>query len=411
MMETLLRETMMDIVARELGIDPLELRRRNILHRSELPYVTATDMTYDLITSEETMERAVAILGYEDFRREQAAARAEGRYLGVGLSIFVEPSAMGARMLSDGAAIRIDTTGKVLVSMGSGSQGHSVETTICQIVADELGVDIGDVSIVIGDTAATPFGATTGGSRNAVSKVTATLQLRSAPRISGRRCSRDRRTRARGHAGGPGDPQGRHLGERIAPVMSKTLAEIAQRAQASKDLPEGMSPGLEVVGRYTTTTGQTFSNASHVAVCEVDVITGKVIVRRFIVSEDCGIMINPNVVEGQIAGGVIQGIGGVLYEHFVYDDDGNPLTTTFLDYLLPTAAEVPTIEYDHLETPAPTNPGGFKGMGEGGAIGAPSAIINAVFDALSPFGVKITRQPLTPPAILKLLESAAERRS
>jgi aerobic carbon-monoxide dehydrogenase large subunit len=402
MMETLLRETIVDIIARELDIDPLEMRRRNILHRSELPYVTGTDMTYDLITSEETMERAVAILGYEDFRAEQAAAREEGRYLGVGLTVFVEPSAMGARLLSDGAAIRIDTTGKVLVSMGSGSQGHSVETTICQIVADELGVDIADVSIVLGDTAATPFGATTGGSRNAVSGGNSAAK--------GAADLREKVLEIAAHEleASPEDLEIQKgvISVKGAPVMSRTLAQIAQKAQASKDLPAGMSPGLEVVGRYTTTAGYTYSNAAHVAVCEVDVITGKVTVKRFIVSEDCGVMINPNVVEGQIAGGVIQGIGGVLYEHFVYDADGNPLTTTYLDYLIPTSTDVPVIEYDHVETPAPTNPGGFKGMGEGGAIGAPSAIINAVFDALAPFGVKITRQPLTPPAILDLLEEA-----
>jgi carbon-monoxide dehydrogenase large subunit len=402
MMESLLRETMMDIIARGLGIDPLELRRRNIIHRSELPFITGTGMTYDLITSEETMERAVALLGYEEFRADQLTAREEGRYLGVGLSVFVEPSAMGARLLSDGAAIRIDTAGKVLVSVGSGSQGHSVETTICQIVADELGVDIADVSIVIGDTAATPFGATTGGSRNAVSGGNSAIKAASDLRHKVLEIAAHELEAA---------PEDLELKKGVvsikgAPVMSKTLAEIAQRAQASQNLPEGMQPGLEVVGRYTTTSGYTYSNASHVAICEVDVVTGKVKVHRYIVSEDCGVMINPNVVEGQIAGGVIQGIGGVLYEHFVYDADGNPLTTTYLDYLIPTSTEVPIIEYDHLETPAPTNPGGFKGLGEGGAIGAPAAIINAVYDALSPFGVKITSQPLTPPAILRLIESA-----
>jgi carbon-monoxide dehydrogenase large subunit len=402
MMESLLRETMVDIIARGLDIDPLELRRRNIIHRSELPFVTGTGMTYDLITSEETMERAVALLGYEDFRATQLAARGKGRFLGVGLSVFVEPSAMGARMLSDGAAIRIDTAGKVLVSVGSGSQGHSVETTICQIVADELGVDIADISIVIGDTAATPFGATTGGSRNAVSGGNSAIKAATDLRHKVLEIAAHELEAA---------PEDLEINKGVvsvkgAPVMSKTLAEIAQRAQASQNLPEGMQPGLEVVGRYTTTAGYTYSNASHVAVCEVDVVTGKVTVQRYIVSEDCGVMINPNVVEGQIAGGVIQGIGGVLYEHFVYDADGNPLTTTYLDYLIPTSTEVPEIEYDHLETPAPTNPGGFKGLGEGGAIGAPAAIINAVYDALAPFGVKITSQPLTPPAILKLIESA-----
>ena len=402
MMESLLRETMMDIIARGLDIDPLELRRRNIIHQFELPFVTGTGMTYDLITSEETMERAIALLGYEDFRASQKLARDEGRYLGVGLSVFVEPSAMGARLLSDGAAIRIDTAGKVLVSVGSGSQGHSIETTICQIVADELGVDIADVSIVIGDTAATPFGATTGGSRNAVSGGNSAIKAASDLRMKVLEIAAHELEAA------PEDLEIQHgvISVKGAPVMSKTLAEIAQRAQASHSLPEGMQPGLESVGRYTTTSGYTYSNAAHIAVCEVDVVTGKVSVERYIVSEDCGVMINPNVVEGQIAGGVIQGIGGVLYEKFVYDGDGNPLTTTYLDYLIPTSTDVPVIEYDHLETPAPTNPGGFKGLGEGGAIGAPAAIINAVYDALQPFGVKITSQPLTPPEVLRLIESA-----
>ena len=402
MMESLLRETMMDIIARGLDIDPLELRRRNIIHQFELPFVTGTGMTYDLITSEETMERAIALLGYEDFRASQKLARDEGRYLGVGLSVFVEPSAMGARLLSDGAAIRIDTAGKVLVSVGSGSQGHSIETTICQIVADELGVDIADVSIVIGDTAATPFGATTGGSRNAVSGGNSAIKAASDLRMKVLEIAAHELEAA------PEDLEIQHgvISVKGAPVMSKTLAEIAQRAQASHSLPEGMQPGLESLGRYTTTSGYTYSNAAHIAVCEVDVVTGKVSVERYIVSEDCGVMINPNVVEGQIAGGVIQGIGGVLYEKFVYDGDGNPLTTTYLDYLIPTSTDVPVIEYDHLETPAPTNPGGFKGLGEGGAIGAPAAIINAIYDALQPFGVKITSQPLTPPEVLRLIESA-----
>ena len=313
---------------------------------------------------------------------------------------------MGARRLSDGAAIRIDTSGKVLVSVGSGSQGHSVETTICQIVADELGVDISDVNIVIGDTAATPFGATTGGSRNAVSGGNSAIKA-----------AADLREKILEIAANELEASAEDLeivkgvvSVRGAPVVSRTLAEIAQLATASSTLPAGMQPGLESLGRFTTSTGYTFSNATHIALCEVDIETGKTAVRRFIVSEDCGTMINPNVVEGQIAGGVIQGIGGVLYEHFDYDASGNPLTSTYLDYLIPTATEVPEIEYDHLETPAPTNPGGFKGMGEGGAIGAPAAIVNAVADALSPFGVTITRQPLTPPAVLALLEGRTPSR-
>ncbi len=403
MLETVLRETMMDVVAKGLGIDPLEIRRRNVLHREELPHTTATGMVYDLVTGEETLERAVAILGYEDFRAEQARLRDEGRYLGVGISVVIEPSGMPVRRISDGVAIRIDETGKVFVATGSGSQGHSVETTLCQIVADQLGVDIADVNIVIGDTAATPFGGTTGGSRNAIgggnSAIKAATELRTKV------------MELASHAleASPEDLEIKSgvVSVRGVPTLAKTFAEIASIASTQSGLPEGMEPGLESLGRFTTDVPSTFSNATHVAICEVDPTTGRVMVRRYIVSEDCGVIINPNVVEGQIAGGVIQGIGGVLYEEFVYDADGNPLTTTYLDYLIPTATEVPEIEYDHLETHAPTNPGGFKGMGEGGAIAAPAAIINAVADALSPFGVnKIVRQPLTPPRVLELIAQA-----
>jgi carbon-monoxide dehydrogenase large subunit len=403
MMETLLRETMMDVAAKGLGLDPLEIRRRNILHRDDLPHTTGCGQTYDLITADETLERAIAILGYEDFRIEQARLRAEGRYLGVGISVVVEPSGMSVRRVSDGVAVRIDDSGKVMVATGSGSQGHSVETTICQVVADHLGVDIADIHIVIGDTAATPSGGTTGGSRNAIgggnSAMKAAVELRT------------KMLEIASHAleASPEDLEIKNGVVSVAgvPTLTKTFAEIAAIASTQRGVPEGMEPGLETLGRYTTDVPSTFSNATHIAVCEVEIDTGRIHVRRFIVSEDCGVIINPNVVEGQIAGGVIQGIGGVLYENFIYDANGNPLTTTYLDYLIPTSAEVPEIEYDHLETVAPTNPGGFKGMGEGGAIAAPAAIINAVVDALTPFGVtKITDQPLSPQRVLEIINNA-----
>jgi carbon-monoxide dehydrogenase large subunit len=406
MMETLLRETMMDVAAKGLGLDPLEIRRRNILHREELPHKTDCGQTYDLITAQETLERAIAILGYEDFRKEQERRRAEGRYLGVGISVVVEPSGMSVRRLSDGVSIRIDDSGKVQVATGSGSQGHSVETTICQIVADRLGVDIGDIQIVLGDTGATPSGGTTGGSRNAIGGGNSAMKAASQ--------LRDKVLEIASQAleASPADLEIERgvVSVKGVPTMTKTFAEIAAIAARQQTVPEGMEPGLEALGRFTTDVSSTFSNATHIAICEVEIATGRTRVERYIVSEDCGVIINPNVVEGQIAGGVIQGIGGVLYEDFIYDSDGNPLTTTYLDYLIPTATEVPEIEYDHLETHAPTNPGGFKGMGEGGAIAAPAAIINAVADALTPFGVtKIIRQPLTPPAVLALIEAAPSR--
>ena len=203
-----------------------------------------------------------------------------------------------------------------------------------------------------------------------------------------------RRTRQRARHSDSGDLVRRDRVDRLLPAAS---------------LPQGMAAGLESSARYTARSPMLWANATHVCTCEVDVSTGAVTLLRYIVSEDCGPMINPNIVEGQIAGGTVQGIGGALLEQLVYDEDGNPLTTTFLDYLLPTATEVPTIEYGHVETPAP-GPGGYKGVGEGGAIGAPPAVVNAVADALAPFGVDITRLPVSPAAIVALLADSAGAR-
>jgi carbon-monoxide dehydrogenase large subunit len=193
---------------------------------------------------------------------------------------------------------------------------------------------------------------------------------------------------------------------RGTPDIGLSFAEIASISYFQPErLPAGVPAGLEASGRYRARSPMIWANATHVCTCEVDVVTGEVTLLRYIVSEDCGPMINPDVVEGQIAGGTVQGIGGALYEHFSYDDDGNPLTTTFMDYLLPTTTEVPTIEYGHIETPGPGQ-GGYKGVGEGGAIGAPPAVVNAVADALAPLGVKITRLPLSPASIADLVSEA-----
>jgi carbon-monoxide dehydrogenase large subunit len=191
---------------------------------------------------------------------------------------------------------------------------------------------------------------------------------------------------------------------RGTPTIGLSLAEIASIAYfGHATLPPEIAAGLEASGRYRATAHNIWANATHVCTCEVDIETGVVTLLRYVVSEDCGPMINPSVVEGQIDGGTVQGIGGALYEHLAYDEDGNPVTTTFLDYLLPTIAEVPVIEHGHIETPGP-GPGGYKGVGEGGAIGAPPAVVNAVADALAPFGVTITRLPATPASLVTLLE-------
>jgi carbon-monoxide dehydrogenase large subunit len=343
------------------------------------------------------------MLDYEAFRREQAQARAAGRYLGVGTSSFVEPTTPGYGVYgTEGATIRIEPSGKVNVYVAGGSTGNSLETTVVQLTADALGVDIDDVATIQGDTALTPFGAGACGSRSA--SMTAGAVGETAAVL------RDRILAIAAHrleaAADDLELAGGRASVRGTPSRGITYAEIARLAYLSpRELPPGIPAGLEASGRYTAASPQVWTNASHVCTCEVDVATGRVQLLRYIVSEDCGPMINPAVVDGQIDGGTVQGIGGALFEHLVYDEDGNPVTTTFLDYLLPTAADVPEIEHGHLETPGP-GPGGYKGVGEGGAIGAPPAVANAVADALSPFGVTITEQPLSPSRILALLDGA-----
>ena len=287
------------------------------------------------------------------------------------------------------------------VYVAGGSTGNSLETAVVQLTADALGLDLADVRTIQGDTAVTPFGAGTGGSRSG-SMIAGAVEETAA-------ILRERITAIAAHRleAAPGDVvlEASRAYVRGTPSITVTLAEIADIAYfKTGGLPEGVPAGLEASARYQARSPIIWANATHVCTCEVDVTTGAVTLLRYVVSEDCGPMINPNVVEGQIAGGTVQGIGGVLFEHLAYDEDGNPLTTTFMDYLLPTASDVPTIEYGHVETMAP-GPGGYKGVGEGGAIGAPPAVVNAVADALAPLGVEITRLPLSPAAIVELIEA------
>jgi carbon-monoxide dehydrogenase large subunit len=402
--ETLAREVLLDIAARDMGIDPVELRRRNLVRRDELPYANPLGMTYDSISPRETLEQAVGMLDYDAFRAEQAEARAQGRYLGVGLSTYVEPSTPGyGYYATEAATIRIEPSGTVSVHVAGGSSGNSIETTVVQLTADALGVPVDDIAIVQGDTAVTGFGAGTAGSRSgsmtagAVRETAVVLRERIAAIVAAKlEASPDDIVLADGRASVRGTPS-----------AGMSLADVAALAYFDPHgLPPGVPAGLEASARYTAEVRSIWVNATHLCTCEVDVATGEVRILRYIVSEDCGPMINPNVVEGQIAGGAVQGIGGALYEHLVYDGDGNPLATTLMDYLVPTAAEVPTIEYGHVETPSP-GPGGYKGVGEGGAIGAPPAVVNAVADALSPFGVRVTDLPLSPSALVGLLDPDA----
>jgi carbon-monoxide dehydrogenase large subunit len=399
-METTAREQLVDVVARAIGVDTLELRRRNVVRRDELPYAMAGGMVLDNVSPSETLEQAAAAIDYEGFRREQAAALAEGRLLGIGFSLYVEPQPGMGPFANEPAHVRVQPDGRIDVFLGSGAHGQGLETTTAQLVAEHLGVDIDDVTVHQGDTESTPFGPGTGGSRSGPMLGAAVQQAATEVRAKAfaiaahlLEAAPDDLTIERGVISVAGSPQ-----------PSVTLGQVAAAAYLNSGaLPPGIEPGLEVMVRYKAPEGM-YSNACHACTVEVDRATGAVTPLRYVVSEDCGVMINPNIVEGQIAGGVAQGIGGALFEHNVYDADGNPLAATFLDYLLPTAGDVPDIEYHHIETPAATL-GGYKGVGEGGAIGAPPAVFNAVADALAQVGARITDQPLTPLRVRAALEA------
>jgi carbon-monoxide dehydrogenase large subunit len=302
---------------------------------------------------------------------------------------------------TEAATIRIEPSGAVNVYIAGGSAGNSLETTVVQLAADALGANIEDVNTIQGDTALAGFGAGVAGSRSGsmtagAIRETATILSERMRAIAAHKLEAAvddiELAESRAHVRG-------------TPAIGVSLRELASLAYFEPfALPPETPAGLEASARYTAEASIIWVNATHVCTCEVDPATGGVKLLRYIVSEDCGPMINPDVVEGQIAGGVVQGIGGALFENLAYDDDGNPRATSFMDYLVPSAAEVPPIEYGHIETPSP-GPGGYKGVGEGGAIGAPPAVVNAVADALAPFGVNPTQLPLTPQYLVELLET------
>jgi carbon-monoxide dehydrogenase large subunit len=402
----LVMERLMDLGAQKLGIDPVELRLRNMIRKGDHPYTTITGAEVESGSHQEALQKALEMLGYQDFRAQQQRLREQGRYLGLGIACYIEgtaPSsaafqAMGSLIGGyESATIRMDVNGKVTVLVGTHSHGQSHETTLAQVAADELGVPLEDVRVIEGDTTAVPYGWGTWGSRSAVTGGGAIIlaggklrekMLRVASRLS--EIPSDDLELAEGMVRRKQD------GAKLMPIK-----EIAQQILFAR-VP-GEEPGLEATAHYEPPPA-THANATHLATVEVDVATGQVKLLRYIVVEDCGTIINPMVVDGQIQGGVAQGIGTALYEQALYDENGQFLTGTLMDYLVPTAADVPRVEIGHIESPSPLTPGGIKGMGEGGAIAPPAAIANAVADALAPFGVRVNEVPLTPERVLKFIE-------
>ncbi len=403
MVESLARETMLDVAARQIGIDPLEIRRRNLITREEQPFTTCMGTVLNWVTPRETLELAVEKIDVAAFRAEQAKARTEGRYLGLGFATYVEPTTMnmGGVLSSEWAQVQVEPTGKVTAVISTHSQGHGTETTMAQVIADELGVPFNDVSVFEDDSSRGSFGAGAGGSRQAVAGGGAAIHAIAILKAKIKAIA----AHLLNASADAVEIESGMIRVKGVEEMTTSLASLAATAYfETPRLPPGMEAGLTAQYRYSPPPF-VFSNATHACVCEVDRDTGVVKILRWVASEDCGVMINPSVVEGQIAGGVTQGVGGVLMEQIRYDADGNPTAATFKDYLVPGIFDMPEIEYCHMITPA-DNPGGFKGIGEGGAIIGPPTIINAVADALSPFGVRTLDLPLSPPRLLALMDGA-----
>jgi carbon-monoxide dehydrogenase large subunit len=407
-------ERTMDTLARRLDLDLLEIRRRNLVR--SFPHETAVGQRFesgDYVRMLDLLEEAIE---WRALRAENAALRERDVIRGLGVALAVEhgaygPRALGARKLEltpgyDSAAIRVEPDGRVRVAVGLHNHGQGHETTIAQIAAVELGIAPEQVDVVWGDTAVVPYGLGTWGSRSTVACGGATILA-----------ARDVRARVLELAAhlleaSAGDLE---LADGVAfvrgsPSRRVSFDQIAHLAVHRPELlPDGFEPGLDATRRFAPPDPGSFSSSAHGALVELDGDTGEVRVLRYVVSEDCGTIVNPTIVEGQVHGGVAQGIGGALYEHLVSDAQGNFLTASLMDYLVPTAAEIPPIDVVHLESPSPLVPGGFKGMGEGGAVNSPAAIVSAVNDALRPYGVVADHTPITPEWILAALRRAPAR--
>jgi carbon-monoxide dehydrogenase large subunit len=404
-------ERVMDEAAQALGIDPVEIRLRNFVQPDEFPYTSVTGLIYDSGSFVESLQKAAEEVGYQSFRSQQEQARAQGRYIGIGFAAYTEQTAhttvefvkRGVPVVFgyETAQVRMDPSGKVVVATGIHSHGQGLETSLAQVVADTLQVDLSDVVIKYGDTLVAPYGMGTFASRSAVlAGGAAVLAARDV-------LAKARRIAAAMLEASADDVEvsaGRFF-VKGSPDRFLTWRDVARAAYHRPErLPEGEEPGLEAVHYYEPKPGTgTFANSAHVTVVEVDPETGFVKLLRYLVVEDCGKIINPMIVDGQVHGGVTQGIGGALFEELVYDQQGQLLNTSFMDYLIPTATDVPAYEVHHIETPSPLTVGGIKGMGEGGAIAPGPAIANAVCDALRPFGVRVTRLPLTPERVKSLI--------
>jgi carbon-monoxide dehydrogenase large subunit len=424
-------ERAMDLVAAELRIDPAEVRRKNFPTPAEFPFHTATGLDYDSGDYETALKKAQDAIGYAKLREEQNKAREEGRLLGIGISTYVEICALGPSQAMpaggwESATVRIEPTGKVTVLTGASPHGQGQETSFAQIAADELGVDLNDVTVIHGDTGIVQYGIGTFGSRATAVGGTAVLiaiqKLKEkANKIAAHILKADASSMAfeggrysvaaaQAAAAGHSEPVV-PIGEAPAGALpephtegktSLTIQDVALAAHLARELPPDTEPGLSAT-YFFEPKNFTFPFGTHIVAVEIERETGDIKFLRYVAVDDCGKVINPMLVDGQLQGGIVQSIGQALYEEVVYDDQGQLVTGTLMDYAVPRATQIPWLELDRTETPSPVNPLGVKGVGEAGTIGATPAIVGAIVDAMSPFGVRHLDMPVKPEAIWRIM--------
>ncbi len=404
---TYILERAIDSAAAELGLDPAVVRSRNFPKPSEFPYTTPTGLVYDSGNYQRSLKKALALAGYQKLRERQKRMRKQGRLLGIGIASYVEMCSIGPASASpagggwESATVRVSPSCKVTVLTGSSPHGQGGETTFAQIAAEQLAVPYEDVTVLHGDTAAGPQGTGTFGSRTtavggaavfmSAEKIKAKMQILAAHLLGVR----------------PKNVVWRNgkLVSKTNPRKLKTFHEIVRAAYMGKNLPRGMEPGLDATS-YFSPPNYTFPFGAHVCVVEIDTETGEVKFVKYVAVDDCGKVINPLLVEGQVQGGIAQGVGQALYEETVYDENGQLLTGSLMDYVMPKATQVPQYLCDRTVTPTDVNPLGAKGVGEAGIIGSTPAVVNAVVDALAPYGVRNLDMPLKPEKIWKILRSS-----
>lgn len=416
-------ERVMDLVAKELNLDPAQVRMKNFVPSNEFPYRLHSGALLDSGQYGKVLEKALKLAQYDLIRAEQSKARSQGRYVGIGISYELTPE--GACLPDsfiaqyDGTTVRVAPTGKVTVLTGITSPGTGQETSIAQVVADALGTTIEDITVIQGDTLLCPYGLGNFSGRSTLAG--ASSAYLAAKELSAKICT----VAAKMLEASPSDIEAKdgNVYVRGAPRKGIPFSDVSRAIYRKPFLYAlDQEPALESTkywkmpnathvpdehGRIITYTS--YPNGAHIAMVEVDIETGKINILKYVLVDDCGVQINPMIVEGQLHGGLAQGIGGALFEELVYDENGQLLTTTFMDYPIPTSMEMPSVEMDHEETPSPFSLLGTKGVGESGAVGAPAALVNAVEDALAPLGVKIRSSSLKPREVWRLIQEAKAR--